>query len=117
MLALLLDEPGAALVAAALRGGCLSTVNLAEVLSQFHRRGIDCAGLPALLVRAGIELVPFTTADAERAAALLPSTQSAGLSLADRACLALALTRAQPVLTADRVWARLDLDVEVRMVR
>jgi PIN domain nuclease of toxin-antitoxin system len=44
-------------------------------------------------------------------------TRQAGLSLGDRACLALGLTRGLPVLTADRVWAQLDVGVEVVVCR
>jgi ribonuclease VapC len=60
---------------------------------------------------------PFTTADAIDAARLRPLTRSVGLSLADRACLALAHRLNAPALTADRAWFRLELDVEVRLLR
>jgi PIN domain nuclease of toxin-antitoxin system len=44
-------------------------------------------------------------------------TRGLGLSLADRACLALAIERGAAVLTADRTWAELDLGIEIRLVR
>ncbi len=50
-------------------------------------------------------------------AKLYPQTRNRGLSLADRACLALALDKGWPVMTADRAWAGLDIDVEVEMIR
>jgi PIN domain nuclease of toxin-antitoxin system len=43
--------------------------------------------------------------------------QPFGLSLADRACLALAKQRGLPVLTADRIWQTLDLGVAVVLIR
>jgi ribonuclease VapC len=40
-----------------------------------------------------------------------------GLSLGDRACLALALTRGEPAVTADRQWAQLDLGIRIELIR
>ena len=59
----------------------------------------------------------FTDTQAETAAHLWSQTQHLGLSLADRACLALALDKSLPVLTTDRVWQQLELTLEVRVVR
>ena len=39
-----------------------------------------------------------------------------GLSLGDRTCLALALSRKIPAYTADRMWAKLDIDIEIRII-
>ena len=44
-------------------------------------------------------------------------TRAAGLSLGDRACLALAKSQGGLVLTADRVWATLDIGVEIELIR
>ncbi len=66
----------------------------------------------------GLLIVPFGFEDAERAAALWSKTTQAGLSLGDRACLALASRLSLPVLTADRAWSSLqDLDISVRVIR
>jgi PIN domain nuclease of toxin-antitoxin system len=117
LLAFLQREPGAEVVADVLCMSCLSTVNLAEVLGRFERRGADMPGLAQHLVRVGVELVPFRVADAERAAALLPDTRPWGLSLGDRACVALALARDWPVITADQAWRHLPLGLDVRLIR
>jgi ribonuclease VapC len=37
--------------------------------------------------------------------------------LGDRACLALGLHLGRPVITADRVWASLNLGVEIVVIR
>jgi ribonuclease VapC len=40
-----------------------------------------------------------------------------GLSLGDRACLSLAIQQKLSVLTADRVWAGLQLGLNIQMIR
>jgi PIN domain nuclease of toxin-antitoxin system len=64
-----------------------------------------------------IEIVPFEHDDAKAAAKLRPVSKSRGLSLGDRACLALAMTRRLTVLTADRSWTDLAKGIHIEMVR
>jgi len=123
LLAYLGDETGAELVADAIADGAtISTLNLAEALSTLATRGEDPLGVLSALTDRGlldgaITVEPFTTADAAETARLRPLTRSAGLSLADRACLAVARRVAAPVLTADQAWSSLGLDVDVRAIR
>jgi PIN domain nuclease of toxin-antitoxin system len=123
LLAYLGDEPGAEQVAEAIAGGAtLSSVNLAEVLSMAANRGADAAALAGQLTKRGlldgaITVEPFTTADAIEAGRLRPLTRDAGLSLGDRACLALARRLATRALTADTTWAELQLDIELTQIR
>jgi ribonuclease VapC len=117
LLAFLFREPGHETVAALLDGALMSTVNLAEVLSRFARDGHDPRPVAARLARAGIARVAFTERLAMTAAAIVPLVAGRGLSLGDRACLALAMSRGLPALTADRRWAELDLPVPVELIR
>jgi PIN domain nuclease of toxin-antitoxin system len=120
LLAFLFREPGHDLVARALPRCCMSTVNLAEVLGRFERDGHGAAPVHRGLRAGGIELVPFGEQDAALAAALVPLTRHLGLSLGDRACLALARSRGIAVVTADRVWREIDaeeLGVPVEVIR
>ena len=123
LLAYLRDEPGGAAVAEALgQGTVISAVNLAEVLSKIADEGEnpdELADRPGTegLANFGVEVLPFTELDARIVARLRLSTRAAGLSLGDRACLALGVRLGYGVLTADRGWATLDLGVEVRLVR
>jgi ribonuclease VapC len=122
LLAYLRDEPGAGLVAQAIADGALiSTVNLAEVFSRSADRGADPAKLADKLTQSGlldgaISLEPFTTADAIETARLRPLTRDAGLSLGDRACLALARRLEAPALTADTAWQGVAHDVELHPI-
>lgn len=117
LLVLLFGEPGHEAVAPHLGGGLLSAVNLSEVLARFARDGLDPAAVAHRLAAAGVEIVPFDRRQATLAAALFPAARPHGLSLGDRACLALAADRALPALTADRAWSALDLGIEIRQVR
>jgi ribonuclease VapC len=123
LLAYLRDEPGAELVAEAIADGVvISAVNLAEVFSRSADRGADPAKIAAKLAQSGllggaITVESFTTADAIDAARLRPLTRDAGLSLGDRACLALARRLGTSALTADTAWQGVAHDVELRPIR
>jgi len=123
LLAYLRDEPGADVVADAIAtGAVISTVNLGEVLSRAADRDADPAQVARQMTDRGlldgaISVAPFTTADAIEVARLRPLTRDLGLSLGDRACLALARRLDAPVLAADSAWAKLDLPLELRQIR
>jgi PIN domain nuclease of toxin-antitoxin system len=124
VLALLNDEDGSEVVAAAIAdGAAISVVNLAEVLSKVAERGGDPAAAVSELRRAegskrALTIEPLTAADCIALARLRPITKRQGLSLADRACLALSERLGVPALTTDEAWEDVpDLDVEVRLIR
>ena len=117
LLAYLFAETGHEAVAGVIDACCLSSVNLAEVLSRFARDGHNPELVHHQIAASGIEIVPFLGEDAALAAGLVPLTQTFGLSLGDRACLALALRRNVRALTADRVWADLDLPIAIEVIR
>jgi PIN domain nuclease of toxin-antitoxin system len=117
LLAWLFREPGHEVVAEHLGSACLSAVNLSEVIGRFARDGHDAGGVAERLATLPVEVVPFGAAEARDAAALLPVTKPLGLSLGDRACLALARSRGIPALTADRAWLEVASGVDVRVVR
>jgi PIN domain nuclease of toxin-antitoxin system len=119
LLALLYREPGHDRVADLLDGAVISSVNWSETLAKLAQRGlVDRAAVEALLAL-GVEVVPFGRTDAERAARLWPAGRACGLSLGDRACLAVAQARSEGIaVTADKVWADLDIpDVTVELIR
>jgi len=107
VLALIQSEPGAETVAACLPGAFLSTVNLAEVLGKLCDQGMGEAEANDLVKSLCIDIVPFDVEQARLCADLRRQAKAWGLSLGDRACLALAISRRLPALTTDRVWAGL----------
>jgi PIN domain nuclease of toxin-antitoxin system len=121
LLALLLEEPGADRVERAITGGvCMSAVNWAEALSRLAERGddIDAAASQAHAAAAGsLELIAFDDQQARETARLRTRTRSLGLSLADRAALALARLRGLPVLTTDRAWRSLRFGIKIEVIR
>ncbi len=117
LLAYLHQEPGWELVRSALAGGCIGAVNWSEVALKADRNGLDASRIRDLLQDMELTIVPFSAEQAEATATLWRATKAHGLSLADRACLALALERKLPVLTADRAWTELALGIDIRLIR
>ncbi|MGE3295661.1 MAG: type II toxin-antitoxin system VapC family toxin [Geminicoccaceae bacterium] len=117
LLCLLFREPGAERVEAVLAGALMSAANLAEVVAKLVERGADGAAVVADLAELDLEIVPLDRAQAEAAGLLQAATRSAGLSLGDRCCLALASSLDATAVTRDRAWAKLDRSVAVELVR
>lgn len=117
LLAFLFRELGHERVADVLHDCCLSSVNLAEVLGRFARDGHDPAQVLRRIRASPIETVPFLDEHAALAAARIPRTMASGLSLGDRACLALAIERQGPAMTADQAWSALDLPIPIVQIR
>lgn len=117
LLAFLFREAGQERVAEVLDACCLSSVNLAEVLSRFARDGHDPVEASRRIRSSPIETVPFHEDHAALAAALVPRTHPRGLSLGDRAWLALAIEREAPAMTADQAWAGLELPIPIIQIR
>ncbi len=112
------QEPGAEQVRGLLDRARVSALNFSEVHQKLSAYGMAADDLTAGLLILGVRVEPFSQADAVAASNLYPQTRvGGGLSLADRACLALALRLGVPVYTSDRDWSRVDVDADVRMIR
>jgi ribonuclease VapC len=118
VLALVFQEPGRERVDEAIEDGAyILTVNLAEVVTTLQQKGMSEARIRAILSTIRAQIVPFDEDLAYRAGLLRSATRPAGLSLGDRACLALAERLGLPALTADRVWASVQLNIQVDVIR
>jgi Uncharacterized protein conserved in bacteria len=118
LLVYLQRERGHLLVEPVLEAAAMSAVNLSEVLQESTAAGVSTAGLEADLQAVGVRFHSFDTEDAACAAALWASTRKLGLSLGDRACLALAKRLRLTAYTADRAWAAVHVPgVAVRTIR
>ena len=116
VLAVLLEEAGADRVESGLPGARLSAVNLAEVLSKLCDRGMPADEVLIAVAALGVDIVPYDGEQARLTGELRPRTRAAGLSLGDRACLALARLRLLPAMTADAAWLTVS-ESEVILIR
>ena len=118
ILAIIHQEPGfETLTPELLANAMLSTVNLVEIQSKLIGQGWtsdeaweDASGTVE-------EIVPFSSDQARLAGSLITETRAFGLSLGDRACLALGLESKAPVYTADRSWKNLKIGVRIHLIR
>ena len=117
LMAVLREEPGAAAVEAVLDQAAISAVNLSEVHAKLVERGTPAEIAWSWLVDLDLDVVRFDTPQARIAGDLRPLTRARGLSLADRACLALAQVLGLPAMTADRAWSGLAVGIEIRAIR
>lgn len=117
IIAFLLQEPGAAIVGEYLTDGIASAVNIAEVGARLSDLDMGDVQIRRSMSVLGLEIRPFDLEAAYAVAVMRAKTRNKGLSLGDRACLALANQLGVPAVTADRVWAELDIDVEIQLIR
>jgi ribonuclease VapC len=117
VLALLQQEPGAEIVAAALQDSVISTVNWSEVLQKSISQEIDTQDMQSEFEALGVNIIPFSAPQANLAARLWQETKFLGLSLGDRACLALAIEQQATALTADKAWAQLKTGISIQLIR
>jgi ribonuclease VapC len=118
LLALLNGESGSEQVAGIIvEGAAISAVNLAEVVTKLSEIGMPEALIHEVLDSLGLEIIDFDFEQAYQVGLLRPLTRHAGLSLGDRACLALAKQLGLPALTTDRIWERLAIGVIVQIIR
>lgn len=118
MLAVIYDEPGAQDVLDRMDHAVMSSVNYSEVLQKSVAAGRSAETVASLLNRMLTGVIPFDDRMALETAALWTATKHAGLSLADRACLALAAALGGIAVTADRAWADVSIpNASVHVIR
>jgi PIN domain nuclease of toxin-antitoxin system len=117
LFALLRNEEGADRVRAAIDRCVISSVNVAEVQTKLVGTGMDEDVAWLHIAAAQCPTVHFNDDHARATGALVRVTSPFGLSLGDRACLALAIDRKATVYTTDRIWKKLDLGIRIETIR
>ncbi|MBK8085871.1 MAG: type II toxin-antitoxin system VapC family toxin [Devosia sp.] len=117
LLAAMRREKGGEAVVPLLPGAMITTVNVVEAGTRLLDFGDDPEVVLDGMYDYGLTVVPFDFGLAADAIRLRASTRAAGLSLGDRACLALAVREKAVALTADRAWARIDVGCEIKLIR
>jgi PIN domain nuclease of toxin-antitoxin system len=119
LLALLQEEPGSDRVERRIARDTphMSTVNLSEVVAKLIQHGMPEQEARRAITPLDLEVHDFDQPAAWAAAALWPRTKAAGLSLGDRACLALAEALGAPALTSDRSWRSVAGRVRLVLIR
>ena len=117
ILAALKNEPFSNVDPRRLVGATISAVNFCEVLSKLHDDGLNDTQAHTAVSTMDLRVIPFDGPQARAAGRLRALTRQAGLSLGDRACLALGDKLGCLVVTADRVWASLEVGVEILVIR
>jgi len=117
VLAVLNAESGADIVRASLTGAIMSAVNYSEVLKKTIERGGTGEAAASFVRGLSVAVIPFDEVLAAVSADLYPQTKQHGLSLADRACLALGIQRNCKVLTSERRMALPALPIKVKLIR
>jgi ribonuclease VapC len=118
ILAVYYGEPGKKKVRSLLETSqpLMSAANLCEVLTKLLEDGLEAGSVWDTFQALEIEIADFDAASALKAAELRPVTKHLGLSLGDRACLALAIQENAAAVTSDKSWGKLDV-CEIEIIR
>ena len=118
LLALIQEEPGSNVIKPLLQFAVMSTVNISEVLAVLQKTNITTEESLTLITDIINTIIPFDIEQAEETAKLQFFTTSKGLSLGDRACIALGIKLQSPIYTADKAWIELQLpNVTIQLIR
>lgn len=118
ILAIIFEEPGREnLTPEVMKDAVVSTVNLAEVQSKLIKKGYPPEEAWHDVNSVVENVAPFTGEQAKIAGRLIRQTEKLGLSLGDRACLALAIALEAPVYTTEQAWRHLKVGIPIHVIR
>ena len=95
----------------------MSAVNFAEVVGKLLEAGLPESSVKVVMENLEIQIEPLDDKQAWEIGMLRKSTKEFGLSLGDRACLALAHVKKLSIVTADKQWDKLKTDIKIIQLR
>lgn len=116
LLAMFNSEPGKEMVEEVLSDTIISAVNASEVIAELQKLDITADEARKMIETVVQEVVAFDLEQATNTAALKAEAQQFGLSLGDRACIALGQLKNCPVYTADKIWSKMK-GVHITLIR
>ena len=116
-LALVNRETGCEVVQDVISRSVMSSVNVAEVVAELNFRLSIPIDKAEKMINSLVRIVDFNCRQAILSASLKKTTSHLRLSLGDRACIGLGIALGLPVYTADRIWSKLNLDLEIIVIR
>ena len=118
VIALFAKEKGFEVIKRHLKNAIISSVNISEVYKYcIDKQNLTADECKNIMGISGIKIIDFDEKQALIAADIYPKNKEYGLSLGDRACIALAIEKKYPILTCDKIWEKINLDVKFIMVR
>lgn len=108
LIALLKKEPGHETIASVIANSAVSSVNLSELIAALTRTGVSEEDVDEIITDLVPEIVPFCENISIKTGKLAKLTQSYGLSLGDRACIATGDHYQMEIYTADKIWSELN---------
>ena len=117
LLALFNNEVGADKVETVLPHSVMSAVNASEVIAELNKKLDISPEEGKTMINTVTKVLPFNLDFAAKTAQLRKETLHLGLSLGDRACLALGISLSLPVYTADKIWQKLTLPNKIILIR
>lgn len=117
LLALIKNEAGAKILEGLLGNVMMSSINVSEVLCILLDSDMNVQEVKGAVEPFIDFIIPFDFEHSISCAALKKATRHLGLSLGDRACIALGMSTGYPVYTADKAWGKLELDCKIILIR
>lgn len=117
ILCTLFHEPGGKEASRYLEGALINAVNLTEVVTKLQDKGVGDSVIDDIILDLKLKTVFHSQSLAINAGKLRNLTRTKGLSLGDRACLALAIERGAIAVTTDRAWQDVNCGARVLLVR
>ncbi len=118
LIMLFAKEKGYEIIKQRMKNAIISSVNIAEVYKYcIEVQNLSEEDCRSLIKLSGIKIIEFCEEQALITAKIIKRTKHYGLSLGDRACIALAMLNNHPILTCDKIWQKVDIDIEFIMAR